>query len=207
MADYTLNINFTSDQLDAIYNTGSNIIIAKPSGGDSPNVAWQSFSPLQNNTLTWEEQYGIYVSNSSVEHGATLDQLSSTSIGAAMNKLYTLEASGVIDGPDNGGAANSFALLNSYDNQDYMTVGLFQDATVNGTQIMGNATSAAPTLLASTAIMTPYTTVYVWIQSQVESNSVVTTVTSPMTELVFGGGVNTLTVQYDSDSGQFPTSN
>ena len=206
MADYTLNINFNNDQLEAIYSTNSNIIIAKPSGGDSPNVAWQSFKPLQSNTLTWDEQYGIYVSNSSVEHGATLDQLSSTSIGAAMNMLYTLEPSGIINGPSTGGAANSLALLNSYDNKDYMTVGLFQDATVNGTQIIGNATSAAPTLLASTAIMTPFTTVYIWIQSQVESNSVVTTVTSPMTPLVFGGGVNELTVQYDTDSGQFPTS-
>jgi hypothetical protein len=37
----------------------------------------------------------------------------------------------------------------------------------------------------------------------VVSNSVVTTVTSPMTELRFGGGVDTISVSYDSSSGKF----
>jgi hypothetical protein len=159
---------------------------------------------MQANTLSWSEQYGIYASTSGVTNGAVLTQLSSVPVGAAMNKLYTLEESAVISGPVSGGAPNSFALLNKYNNSTgYMTVGLFQDANVNGTKITGNALSAAPVLLSSTAVMTPYTTVYIWLQSQVISNTVVTTVTSPMTQLNFGGGVNEISVAYDSASGTF----
>lgn len=206
MATYKLDIAFTNDQLESLYQTNSSVIIAKPSEGQAvPNVAWQSFKALPANTLTWQEEYGIYVSNTEMVHGAQLDQLSSTEIGAIMDQLYTMEPSGVITGPESFDAPNSFALLNEYKNKPYMTVGLFQDATVNGTDIIGNATSAAPVLLASTAVMTPYTTVYVWIQSQVVSNTVCTLVTSPMTELKFGGGTNDISVAYNSESGKFYT--
>lgn len=203
MASYKLDIGFTNEQLQVLYTTGSNVIVAKPTGGSSPNVAWQVFRPLQANTLNWNEDYGIYASTAEVTNGAKLTQLSSTDIPSAENKLYTLEDSGVINGPTTGGAPNSLALLNSYSSKPYMTVGLYQDATVNGTEILGNALSAAPVILASTSVMTPYTTVYVWLQSQVLSNTVVTTVTSPMTELRFGGGNNDISVAYDSNSGRF----
>jgi len=203
MANYKLQVEFTDEQLENLFTCGSKVIIAKPSEGSDPNVAWISFQPMQANTLTWDEEYGIYVSSSEVEHGANLDQLSSTPIGASMDKLYTLEPTGVITGPDTGGEEFSFALLNEYNNKDFLTVGLFQDATVNGTDIIGNATSAVPVLLASTSVMTPYTTVYIWVQSDVESNTVVTQVTSPMTELKFGGGTSDISVQYDTGSGKF----
>ncbi|NRA12319.1 MAG: hypothetical protein HRT57_10230 [Crocinitomicaceae bacterium] len=41
MANYELNIAFTNEQLQTIYATGTNVIVAKPSGGGTPNVAWQ----------------------------------------------------------------------------------------------------------------------------------------------------------------------
>lgn len=203
MSTFNLNVAFTNAQLETLYATGTNVIVAKPTDGGEANVAWQVFKPLQTNTLGWEEQYGIYASTSRVVNGATLSQLSSVPIPAAMNKLYTLEPSGAISGPATGGRSNAFALNNKYEVQDFMTVGLYQNATVNGTDIIGNATSAAPVLLQSTAYMTPFTTVYIWLQSQVKSNSVVTDVTSPMTELKFGGGVNDISVAYDSASGMF----
>ena len=203
MADYELKVNFTQAQLDVLYQTGTNVIVAKPTGGGAPNVAWQVFKALEANTLNWTEEYGIYASTSEVVNGAKLTQLSSVPVGASMNKLYTMEPSGAISGPVSGGAPDSFALLNKYAEKDYLTVGLFQDANVNGTDILGNATSAAPVILASTATMTPYTTVYIWLQSQVISNTVVTVVTSPMTKLRFGGGTSNISVAYDSNSGNF----
>ena len=203
MASYNLNVAFTDEQLRILHIAGSNVVVAKPTGGSTPNVAWQVFKPLQANTLSWKEEYGIYASTSSIQNGATLNQLSSVPVGAAMNKLYTMEENATISGPATGGAPDSFALANKYRSKEYMTVGLYQNASVNGTEIMGNALSAVPVLLASTAVMTPYTTVYVWLQSQVVSNTVVTTVTSPMSELRFGGGLSDISVRYDSDSGHF----
>jgi hypothetical protein len=202
MANYDLSIAFSDDQLATIFATGSKVVIAKPTGS-TPNVAWQVFKPFATNGVSWVEQYGIYVSNSEVVNGATLTQLSSTSNAAQMNTLYTMQDSAIIAGPAAGGSLNSFALLNKYSSLPYLTVGLFQDATINGVLVGGNAISAAPTLLQSTATMTPYTTVYVWLQSEIESNTVVSVVTSPMTSFKFGGGINSISCIYDSPTGTF----
>jgi hypothetical protein len=203
MSLFSLKVAFTDRQLEVLYATGTNVVVAKPTGGARPNVAWQVFRPMQGNQLSWGEEYGIYASTSSVTNGAILSQLSSVPVGAATNKLYTLEPSARITGPASGGSDGAYTLLNKYGEKEYMTVGLYQDATVNGTDIIGNALSAAPVLLASTASMTPYTTVYIWLQSAVVSNTVVTNVTSPMTMLKFGGAVTDIAVSYDSASGKF----
>lgn len=203
MITYRLDIAFTNDQLETIAATNTRVIVAKPTSGDEPNVAWQTFNPFQDNSLMWTESYGIYASNTEITHGAQLQQLSNTPIGAATNMEYTLDNAGVIMGPVDGGSANSFTLINQYNNKDFITAGLFQDANVNGVEIIGNATSAAPVLLASTAVMTPFTTVYIWLQSNINGNTVITEVTSPMTRLTFGGGVNEISVNYNTASGRF----
>jgi hypothetical protein len=203
MDSYELKVAFTEEQLTNLYITGSNVIIAKPLVNGPPDVTWQVFKPIQNNTLKWNEEYGMYASTSEVINGSELNQFSSVPVGAVMDKLYTLEPSAVISGPASGGQPNSFTLLNKYSDKPYLTMGLFQDATVNGTIISGNALSADYTLLASTAFMTPFTTVYIWLQSQIKSNSIVTVVTSPLTKLRFEGDIKNLSVKYDSSSGEF----
>ena len=203
MIAYRLDISFTNEQLEIIEATNTKVIVAKPTSGNEPNVAWQTFHPFQDNSLSWTEEFGIYTSSTEIAHGAQLQQLSNTPIGAVTNMLYTLNNAGVIAGPVEGGTQNAFSLVNGYRSKKYVTVGLFQDARVNGVEIIGNATSAAPVLLASTAVMTPFTTVYVWLQSNVDGNTVVTEVTSPMTQLKFGGGVDKISVNYNTNSGRF----
>jgi len=203
MSTFNLKTAFTNEQLQNIYLAGLNVIVAKPTGGTNPDVAWQVYKPLQANTLSWQEEYGIYASTTEVVNGARLSQLSSVPVGALQNRLYTLEVSGATSGPTSGGVPNGYAMENKYDNKPYMTIGLFQDANVNGTEIAGNAISAKTTLLSHTAKMTPFTTLYMWLESNVISNTVVTNVTSPMTKLKFGGDVKTISVVYDSSSGTF----
>ena len=205
MSTYKLDIAFSKEQLKTLYVTNSKIIVSK-SNGNGSNVAWQVFDPLQANTLTWKEEYGIYVSTAEVENGANLVKSSSIDIGAVMNQLYTLNPDGNITGPVQGPGTcdSSFSLLNEYNNAaKHMTVGLYQGAVVNGHEVRDNAVSAAPVLLKSTALMTPYTTINIWIHSEVQSNSVVTNVASPMTPLLYGGGTYNRSVRYDSESGLF----
>lgn len=202
MENFNLNVAFTNDQLATFYATGTNVVVAKPAGVGSANVAWLVFKPLQSNKLEWKEEYGIYASTSEVKNGARLSQLSATKIGVPSNKLFTLEPSGAMIGPNTGGAPGSYSLLNQYD-RPYLTVGLFQNATVNGTDIIGNALSAVPVLKESTIEMTPFTTVYIWLQSNVISNTVVSSVSSNRTELVFGGTKTSVNLSYDSHLGKF----
>ncbi len=206
MPTFTLNLSFSDIDLQNIYNTGSNIIIAKPSDNGGPNVAWLSFKPMPSNQVVWTESYGIYASNTALEHGATLTQLASTGVPAADNKIYNLLPPGFFSAPEGVGTPNAYTAVNQLDNLPSpasLVFGLYQDANVNGVDILGSAVSAAPVLFNSTAVMTPYTDVYIWVQSQVESNSVITNITSPMTEATFGGSVSDISLNYNPLGGNF----
>ncbi len=203
MSQFNLKVAFTPEQLGILYATGTNVIIGKPSDGRSPSVAWQVFKPMQANTVSWKEEYGIYASTAPIRNGVVLSQLSNTPIGIEAGKQYILQSNGAINGPYDGGFPNAFIFSNQYQGMPYMTAGLFQDAIVNGNNNTGNAIYATPVLMQSNAIMTPNTTIYIWLQSQVVSNSVVTMITSPMTELKFGSSVTDISVIYDSANGKF----
>jgi hypothetical protein len=200
---YTLNTFFRDADLARFKATGSKIVVAKPSDGGHPNVAWIAFHPTQKNSMEWTEEYGIYASDVERTHGALLTQMSGTEIPTLDGKVYEY-ADGYFRPPAAGGEAGSFYALNSsFDPKGYLTFGLYQNATVNRKEVNGNAISAATVLYRSTAQMTPYTTIYLWVQSEVESNTVVTLITSPMTKVIFGGAVTDVSLDYDHETGKF----
>jgi hypothetical protein len=205
MVSFKLNTAFTEQDLQRFLASGSNVVVAKPNGGGAPNVAWLVYRPLIDNTITWEEQYGIYASNTDITRGgAVLNQISKSEFPAVDGKTYSLNPAGAFTAPQGTETPGSYYAVNEYNNEKgYLVFGLYQDATVNGDQAKGNAISAAPVLYLSKAEMTPFTTVYLWIQSQVVSNTVLTTVTSPMTQVTFGGSVTTVSLRYDPSKGRF----
>lgn len=208
MPSYKLNTAFTQDDLTRFLASGSNVVVAKPNNGSQPNVAWVVYRALLNNTLTWDEEYGIYASNTDLtDSGALLTQMSKSEFPALDGKVYSLTAAGFFGPPNSGGVPGSYTATNDYNNlpKGYLTFGLFQNAVVNGVTANGNAVSAAAVQYNYTAVITPYTTVYLWMQSQVVSNSVLTVVTSPMTKVVFGGSITEISLAYDAATGLFIT--
>lgn len=205
MPSYNLETHFTDQDLQRFLASGSNIIVAKPSNGGAPNVAWVVFRPLLDNSMSWEDNYGIYASNTDLISGGVLNQMSKTAYPAVEAKVYELTPYGAFAGPGSAGQPGSYTAVNSYNNlpKGYLTFGLYQNAEVNGSQVVGNAVSAAPVIYNSTAAITPFTTVYLWVQSQVVSNSVVTMVTSPQTSVTFGGSTTKVSLSYDPSSGKF----
>lgn len=204
---FTLQTFFQQEDLNRFYATGTNVVVAKPAAsGGAPNVAWIVYRPLLSNSISWEENYGIYASNSDIIGGAVLSQISTVPSPAPIGKLYTFSPIGVFSSPGPGGQDPAgFTVVNSYNNlpKGYLTMGLYQDANVDGQLLQGNAVSAAPVIYNSTAVIIPYTIVYIWTQSQVKSNTVVTTVTSQMTMVKFGGTTSSVSLSYDSTSGKF----
>jgi hypothetical protein len=206
MPSYSLLTSFTDDDLDRFHASGSNVVVAKPNNGGDPNVAWVVFRPLSGNSMSWEDNYGIYASNTDLTAaGTVLHQMSKTPFPAVPAKVYELTPSGVFAGPGLNGSAGSYKAVNSYNNlpKGYLTFGLYQDSEVNGSQVGGNAVSATPVIYNSQAVITPFTTIYLWIASQVVSNSVITIVTSPQTKVTFGGSVFDVSLAYDAGSGTF----
>ena len=203
MPTFTLNVSFTAEQLNAIYATGNNVILAKDTNANKTNVAWLVFKPFQKNTVQWEEQYGIYASSCEVNSGVTITSNAMAPFPAVTDKLYTLDAQGEITGPEDGGQANAYSIVNDFNAKPYMTVGLYQDAMVNGTVQTGKYLNAIPLLFKSTAFMKPLEPIYIWLQSQITSGTIISTTTSPVTKLNFGGSVDQISVKYDSATGTF----
>jgi hypothetical protein len=194
---YKLNTNFGKDDLKILHDTNSNVVVAKPTLGSDPSIAWVVFRPFENNSMSWLEQYGIYASNVEPVNGAILTQMSKTGYPAQDRSLYPFTSDGSFGDRVPGGAAGSYYTKNEYINEHkVLTFGLFQEAVVNGEKT-SSAISAAPVMHNYKATMTPYTTVFLWVQSDVESNTVVTSVTSAQTEVKFGGGITEISLTYE----------
>ncbi|HEV3321861.1 MAG TPA: hypothetical protein VG147_06660 [Solirubrobacteraceae bacterium] len=207
---YTLNTSFSQEDLRIMRMVGSNVVVAKPSDDPSqPNVAWVVFHPLESNKLEWEEEYGIYASNTELTNGALITQLSRSAFPAQDGKVYEFTPSGFFGPPSSGGTLGSFTSINAYKdpytNKGYLTFGLFQDANINSVHAQALPVSAALVPYQQKIVMTPYTTIYLWLQAQVQSSSVLSTITSPMTKVRFGGGVTDISLAYDAESGKFIT--
>lgn len=204
-SSYQLKIELTPPQLEAFYAAGSQIAIAKSGEAGIPTVVWQSLRPNKTLVMTWEEKYGIYASESKVSAGATIESFSSTEGDAVKGKGYTLRPSGVFVGPEGEKSPGSYFAKNAYslENQS-LIMGLYQTAELgNGTPLPGNPVSFATVPHAGEAIMTPFTTLYVWIQSSVRSSTVVTEVTNPKTKVVFGGATTGVELIFNSGEGEF----
>lgn len=204
MPDYTLGTLFSKEDLTRFHASGSNVVVAKPNAGGAPNVAWVVYNPLEENTMTWDEEYGIYASNTDIVGGALLVQMSHAPSPVEDGMVYPFTVEGFFGSPSSGGVTGSYTVQNEYKNdKGYMTIGLYQNAVVNDKKTTRNAISAALVQREFTAEMTPFTSVYLWIQSQVKSNSVVTNVTSAQTEVRFGGSVSEVSLAYEAATGRF----
>jgi len=205
-SSYSLKIELTPAQLENFYAAGSQIAIAKASAeGGSPNVVWQSLRPNKTLVMTWEEKYGIYATETLLKGGALIESLSTTDGDALKGKGYTLRPSGVFAGPEGERSPGSYFAKNLYSNaNESLGMGLFQKAELgSGSALPGNPVSYAMIPRAGEAVMTPFTTLYVWIQSSVQGGSVVTEVTNPQTSVKFGGTTTGVELVFNSTQGVF----
>ena len=184
---YGLNISIDSTALQQIYAAGQAVTLVKSvvsnplSSGNLP-VAWVSFSPLQENAVTWQETYNIYGTTTVLSAGATIVQTSVTSTPVQTGWIYTF-AQGFFTGAQ-GGATGTYNMSNQQNGS--FSFGLSQQAMVNN--VMVNAPlNAIPVLYNEGASFTPEETVSIFLSnsvnngvvlSQVASNALAVTLTS-----------------------------
>jgi len=203
MSTFVLNLEFSIEGLNNIFATNSYIAIAKPIETANPNVVWQHFKPFQANTIQFEEEVGLYASHHQSSDTVVITSFTKTPIPAEAGQLYTLENTGNITGPAEGGTPNEYSMKNNYAAQPYMTMGLYQGAVINGMEMQESPISANEVLLNSTISMTPDTTLVIWVESQLATAALVNSITSPTTTIKFSPGTNQLTYRYDEKTGTF----
>jgi len=203
---FTLTMSFSATDLQNFKATGSNVVIAKPLTDGVVNVAWIVFSPFPTNHVSWEENYDIYGSNAEItDHTALLVNANNPGGFATAGTLYTMIPDGAITGPAAGGTPGAFSILNHYSNlpKGHFTFGLRQAAMVNEAPHAATALSATAILLQSSAVLTPASVVYLWLQPNLKSNTVVTTVTGPQTQVTLTTANPSANLSYDPGSGTF----
>lgn len=206
MKSFLLDIAFTNEQLKLLSADGYKLVLAK-SGADSdtPDVAWLVFQPMEENMISWTDEYGVYASTSDLTEGARLVQLSYVAAPAAAGQTYTLQDSGALVGPaDPAVTPGSYSIVNQYHTRPYMVLGLFQGAGIGADYIAKNAISASKVLQMGTAMITaPSFAVFIWLSSTPEDNSIIGSVNSPMTKLLFDESTLEIALAYDDATGKF----
>jgi len=208
MPTYTLDLSIDANDLEIIETAGENIIVAKPvnSAAGTPNVAWLSITPLENNQIVWTENYAMYASTTQVQGGASIFQTSATVYPAEDGICYDLNSTGVFTSPVTSPESvppGSYSTLNNYTVLPAMTLGLTQSATTTSGNFTLSPLNAQSVPSNQQVIFTPFTTVWVWLESQISTGVVLTSVFSQVTVVTFGGSVTSQSLAYDPTHGQF----
>jgi hypothetical protein len=146
MPTYKLRLHFNQNDLRVLISNGYSVAIAKYLEDPfNPSVAWLAFRPRADNVVTWEEEYGIYSSQTTIEPGARIEIRSTTGVPASRGKVYVLNSSGKFDPPQDGGPgapADMYLVRNEYDNPGHpLAFGLYQSANVDGAPLDRNVAS------------------------------------------------------------------
>lgn len=206
MPSYRLQLLIDPKDLEIVRASQQRITLAKPVSSESPNVVWLSVDPFQSTEVQWEEEYGIYSSTTAVQEGASITKLSETGIPAQDGSTYTFTPGATFNGPFSGGVARgSYGAQNDmpYNQYPVLTFGLTQSALINQKPTERKPISATPVLATQFANMTPFTNVFIWLQSQFASETIITKITGRSAKAKFGGGVDDITLKYDASLGMF----
>ncbi len=204
--DYTLQLKIDPSDLEILKAAQQNIIIAKPVGGGSPNVTWLTIDPFSENTIEWSEIYGLYASNSSIQAGAKIYKVGYVDVADDGN-TYPFKATNTFGDPSPAPPVpnGTFAVSNVNDNPLYpfLTFGLTQSAAIGPMSVLNAPISAAIVPTMQSVTLTPLTSVWVWLESNLLSGTVITQVTSKRAIATYGEGVTTIGLKYSRSKGYF----
>jgi len=206
---FTLKMLIDPADLSVIKTAGQRITLAKPvNAEDRISTVWLSIDPFQSTDVEWEEEYGIYASTTAIVDGASITKMSETDFPAADGKYYSFPSSALFLGPSGGPSApplGTFKVFNDMPSSNYraLTFGLSQSAQVNKMPANRKPISASSVLATQFIEMTPFTNVYIWLQSYYQSETVITKVVGKYTVAKFGRDAFELTFKYDAQAGVF----
>jgi hypothetical protein len=206
VSKYSLNLQIDSQSLSMLRAAGQRITLGRFVNGATPNVSWLVFNPFMSNSVTWEDQYGLYASTASLMNGATITQMSAVSPPARDASTYRFLPSMTFSGPTPGGVpAGSYGIQNNAppSGMPTLTFGLTQSAVVNGAGTAPQPVSATAMISNMMAVVTPNSSICVWLQSMYGSSTFIGNIMAPTTKVTYGGNVTSQTLAYDPNRGVF----
>lgn len=168
--------------------------------------SWLSFPPLENNRVTWDENYSVYAT---WQQDSTVTNISvSTETAANPQQNYNLTSDGFSEPTPASICSNCYEATNLNTAVPNIFFGLMQAATVNGTEVKNSAINAQLIPRNQRAIFKPLTSLTIFLASGVPAGILVDpeTITGVMSQpatIVFAEGSTEATVTYDSAKGCF----
>jgi hypothetical protein len=170
---YSLTIKISQSSLQNIYNANQTVSICKvitsfvssadvtanAKSGTTPTVVWLAFTPLENNTVNWDDTYSAYVTGTAIVTGNTIFINSTKS--ATLGFLYTFSGGAFTAAPYTAGQ-DTFNIANQQSNFNF---GLAQKATINGTSLPSTPLNCIPVLYNQQAMFTPSEAVYIFLST------------------------------------------
>lgn len=201
MPTFTLQVNIDPSWVSQIVQAQQNLIVTKQSAAQGgQTVAWLAFSPYQSNTISWQDTYYVYTSQTLLQAGATITQLASTQ--AAPQTAYSFQSNVfTVATPYSQLSASQYEIINQ--SGQPLVFGLAQGATLNGNALSSSPIFAATVLNNQWLDMTPLDTVSVFLQGNVNSAMCLGTVTGKSCQVNFGNGVSSQTINFNSGLGGF----
>ncbi|MFE6775868.1 hypothetical protein [Streptomyces sp. NPDC057702] len=206
MSVYTLNID-PLEHADYIVNTlQDRVAVAKKvdgaggyQGKNPADVAWQIFSPVANNQVTWEANYSVFASNITVSDGAVITQTAPLLTPPAQSGIvYSFDGTSVKRTTETG-TVGSYTIRNDAPKVVW-NLGLSQPNNKSG----GKFTSVAltPAGPGETAEFTPHETVYVFLTKHTQDGTITISKWSPYVEVTLQPDVPQ-TLHFDKDHTKF----
>lgn len=195
---FSLNISISAADLSQIMMTGNSVQIYSMTETGT-NVAWLTFSPMMQNTITWTEDYQIYVSTTQVQNGAVINLMDAINANPQHQYIWTGVNFMVQPAPSLG--STQFMITNNAAMPaPHATMGLSKQGNVNGMQT-GYIPVNAMTVLANNNSLTGYTTqVYVALGTG-QNGTVATNLPHGGCYVNYNNGATSMNVQYSN--GQF----
>ncbi|WP_375560889.1 hypothetical protein ACE193_24855 [Bernardetia sp. OM2101] len=186
---------------------GQKLILTKASQDGSGNTSWVATRPFGVTTISWEQKYGVYASTTEIKEGATINRLSSKpgigDSGDAKNKMlynFTDDAifvEGALSLPN-----NNYGSKNSYSDLEFLTMGVMQQADVNGTKVM-NPINALTVPRGQNYQSEPIEKVTLFASKTIGSETIISKIGTETFDAVYRDGKTEIICHYDNNVGKF----
>lgn len=203
MNNYELIINFTKEDLEAIYAAGEKLVITKEVAGNKGKpVSWISILPFLYNSVKWTEAYMLYASRNEAQNGATIEKLSEAEADSELLYDFTNAVFGNAHSSEYIGV-NEYGVCNLMEPYSYLTFGLAQEASVNGDTLKGSPINAVVLPYNHTATFSPIEKVNIFLANDIDNGMVITKEFSNTITVTYSGTETCHTIKYDSQKGIF----
>jgi len=198
MASYSLKALIDDNLVKQFNQNNQKVVIVKEAPKNSSPVAWVTFSPFEINTVSWEENYGVYASNTIMEDKAKIEK---SSFSPASEKQGDSFTSGSISPQeaDKDLASNTYEVKNAMMEPSQLTFSLAQDVEANDVS-EGSSINAVQIMFNEP--ITPHDKVSIFIKSDLDDGMVIPLIDDQALQLDFGNQTEII-IKYDPSIGGF----